>query len=254
MHYKELLTRFIQMSRTTLGENLVGVYLHGSLAMGCFHPAKSDIDLMLVVEAEPTDEEKLAFMQQVVTLNEEAPAKGLELSIVTREAVMPFRYPTPFVLHFSPMHLGWFQRDPQGYIQHMKGEDSDLAAHFVILHKHGVVLCGTPIADVFGPVPKAAYLDSIRQDVAGAAEDILEDPLYISLNLCRVAACVQDDLVLSKQEGGLWGLSHLPEEYHEWIQQALDCYASDQAMVIDENVARNFALSLLNLIQQAANV
>jgi hypothetical protein len=28
-----------------LKENLVGMYLHGSLAMDCFNPARSDIDL-----------------------------------------------------------------------------------------------------------------------------------------------------------------------------------------------------------------
>ncbi len=30
-----LLSRFVGMSREVLGENLTGVYLHGSAAMGC---------------------------------------------------------------------------------------------------------------------------------------------------------------------------------------------------------------------------
>ncbi|HJW82735.1 MAG TPA: hypothetical protein VJ754_00380, partial [Anaerolineae bacterium] len=33
---------------TILGENLVGVYLHGSLALGCFNPAQSGVDLLVV--------------------------------------------------------------------------------------------------------------------------------------------------------------------------------------------------------------
>ena len=168
MHYRDLLERFTTMSRRIFGDNLLGVYLHGSLAMGCFNPRKSDIDLMLVVDKEPSDEEKLAFMQQVAAMNEEAPAKGLELSIVTRAAVNPFRYPTPFVLHFSPMHLDWFRRDPNGYVQRMKGEDPDLAAHCTILLQYGKVLYGAPIPEIFGEVPKASYLDSIWQDVSGA--------------------------------------------------------------------------------------
>lgn len=252
MHpYQDLLDRFTRMSRSIFGQNLLGVYLHGSLAMGCFNPRKSDIDLMLVVEEEPSDEEKLAFMQQVVLINEEAPAKGLELSIVTRGAVKPFVYPTPFVLHFSPMHLGWFQRDPHGYVQHMKGEDADLAAHCTIIRKHGIVLDGPPVGEVFGEVPKAAYLDSIRQDVAGAAEDILTDPMYITLNLCRVAAYAREGLILSKQEGGLWGLARLPEEHHPLIRHALDCYASDQSMTADETAAVSFAEEMLRRIRQA---
>ena len=34
MSYDDLLLRFVQMSKDVLGENLVGIYLHGSAAMG----------------------------------------------------------------------------------------------------------------------------------------------------------------------------------------------------------------------------
>ena len=30
--------------------------------------------------------------------------------------------------------------------------------------------------------------------------------------------------VLSKLEGGQWGLANLPEEYHDLVKQALSCY------------------------------
>ena len=35
-----------------VGAELIGVYLHGSLAMGAFHPGRSDIDILAVC-AEP---------------------------------------------------------------------------------------------------------------------------------------------------------------------------------------------------------
>ena len=34
--------------RATVGPNLLGLYLHGSLAMGCFNPARSDLDLLVL--------------------------------------------------------------------------------------------------------------------------------------------------------------------------------------------------------------
>lgn len=243
--FDDLLTHFTHISQSIFGPNLTGVYLHGSLAMGCFNPQKSDLDLLLVVDEEPSDEAKLAFMEQVVLLNQEAPAKGLELSIVTKAAVKPFQYPTPFVLHFSPMHLGWFQQDPKGYVAHMKGNDPDLAAHCTILLQYGKVLYGAPIPEVFGEVPKTAYLDSIWQDISGAEEDILRDPMYITLNLCRVLAYVRQSRVLSKQEGGQWGLEHLPVQHHPLIQQALHCYATDIPMTADETAALSFAKDAL---------
>ena len=105
MHrYKTLLDRFTEESRNILGENMVGIYLHGSGAMGCFNPAKSDLDLLIVVENTMTDEIKRAYMDMVIRLNEEAPAKGLELSVLRRVACQNFVHPLPFELHFSIAH------------------------------------------------------------------------------------------------------------------------------------------------------
>ena len=105
MEYTGLLNEITDASQQIFGEKLAGVYLHGSIAMGCFNPEKSDIDLMFVIENELTDEEKLEFMNVVVKLNESAPKKGLELSVVKREVCQPFIYPTPFELHFSGITL-----------------------------------------------------------------------------------------------------------------------------------------------------
>jgi predicted nucleotidyltransferase len=38
------------MERRATEENLIGVYLHSSIAMGCFNPSRSDIDLLVVVK------------------------------------------------------------------------------------------------------------------------------------------------------------------------------------------------------------
>jgi streptomycin 3"-adenylyltransferase len=37
--------------------------------------------------------------------------------------------------------------------------------------------------------------------------------MYLILNLARVLAFMKDGLVLSKREGGEWGLKNLPEKY-----------------------------------------
>jgi streptomycin 3"-adenylyltransferase len=39
--------RVVEGFRVRLGEELIGVYLHGSLAMGCYRRAKSDLDLLI---------------------------------------------------------------------------------------------------------------------------------------------------------------------------------------------------------------
>lgn len=249
MEYTRLLNEITDASKQIFEEKLVGIYLHGSIAMGCFNPEKSDIDLLFVINKEITDEEKLEFMNVVVKLNENAPKKGLELSVVKQEVCQPFRYPTPFELHFSPMHLDWFKNDPKGYVENMKGIDKDLAAHLTVIREFGIVLYGAEIPDVFAEVPKEDYFDSIFEDIQAAKEDILSAPMYIVLNLCRVLAAIQDGVVLSKEQGGAWGLLHIAKEYHALIQSALDSYASDKEMIIDQENALQFAEYMLKMIE-----
>ena len=250
--YQELLDRFVKMSRETLGENLVGVYLHGSLAMGCFNPAKSDLDLLLVVEETIADDTKIRFMEQVVELNKEAPAKGIEMSIVKRIVCKPLAYPTPYELHFSIAHLERFYQSAQGYVDRFHGTDKDLAAHAAIINRYGMVLYGAPVEEVFGEVPKEIYADSIWYDVGSAEEEITENPVYLTLNLCRALAYLEADLVLSKEAGGTWALETeaVPERYHSCIRDALNCYKTDKVMQQDSTVLVSFAAHMVDNIRK----
>lgn len=251
MRYQHLLDQLIAAAKEIFGTQLTGIYLHGSLAMGCFHPGISDIDLIVVVEQPISDKHKLEFLTQVVALNRQAPAKGLEISIVRRRDCAPFCYPTPFVLHFSPMHLSGFLQDPYGYVNRMHGVDKDLAAHITMLHQYGMALYGEPISSVFAEVPREAYIDSIWHDIQHAVSDISDSPVYMILNLCRVLAFLREGLYLSKQSGGAWGLEHLPENCRSLVAEALTHYEGGQDMPVDQNRARQFAARLLGLIRQA---
>ena len=247
--YKDLLVRFVDLNKTILGENLVGVYLHGSSVMDCFNPKDSDLDLLIVVEDVIPDDVKMKYMDMVVLLNEEAPAKGIELSIVKKCVCNPFIYPTPFDLHFSITHLDWYKNSPEDYIQKMKGTDKDLAAHLTIINHRGKALYGQEIKDVFGKVSKQDYFDSIWFDIEGAQEDIRDNTMYITLNLARVLAYQKDNFILSKKEGGEWGLSNLPEKYYSLIISALEDYASGNPSQYNMELTAEYAEYMLGEIQ-----
>ncbi len=221
-----------------LGDDLTGVYAHGSMAFGCFDPAQSDMDFLVVVEAEPTGEQKRRLLETLLQLDAFAPAKGFEMSVVlARDCAAPV-HPIPFCLHYSNAHRAACQQDMAGYIRRMKGNDPDLAAHFTVTHAVGKAVWGKPVAEVFTPVPRAAYLSSIRADVADAVTDVQANPVYVILNLCRVLAAIREGAVLSKAQGGAWGLAHLPEEYHGVIRAALEAYQSGGECTVD---GRGFA-------------
>ena len=166
---------------------LVGVYLHGSAAMGCYHPSHSDLDLLVVVHQEPTATAKRQYLDEIVRLCAAAPAKGIEMSVVDEAICRHFRYPTPYLLHFSKMHLQAYRDDPSSYIRRMRGDDPDLAAHFTVVLQRGRVLYGKPIREVFAPVDPRFYWDSIWQDVRNVPADILEPVSYTHLTLPTIA-------------------------------------------------------------------
>lgn len=238
------------------GGNLVGVYVHGSVAFGCFLWENSDIDLLVVTKEAPPLSEKEAFLCALLKLDARCPKKGLEMSLVLEKDCRDFVYPTPFELHFSNAHkAGLFVGEADGagtygvqsghgsraerlvsaaavreYCRRMNGTDKDLAAHFTVLRAVGITLCGKEIAEVFGEVPCAAYLDSIREDVSGAEDEIAGNPVYVVLNLCRVLAFLKEGLVCSKEQGGQWALRNLPGDFagRAVVERAAECYRTGE--------------------------
>ncbi len=210
--------------RKILGENLTGLYLHGSIAFGCFSWDRSDIDLIAVVQTPPSLEEKIRLIQFILDLEEILPPKGLEMSVVLEKDCRKFSYPTFFVLHYSKAHRERCKRDLRQFCLSMHGTDWDLAAHFTVIRAVGICLWGKKIDEVFGPVPKSDFLDSLRRDLAESAEKNIDSPVSLILNYCRTLAFLQQGLIISKEQGGRWGINHLPDAFRPLIQAAWEDY------------------------------
>ncbi len=227
-----------------LGAQLVGIYVHGSLAFGCFNPRVSDVDFVVVVRGELSLREKKAMIRILLEVPD-APAKGFEMSVVQLAACQSFSYPTPFELHFSQLHLARCREDLEGFCKEMHGTDRDLAAHFTVIRHRGIVLYGAPIEAVFGPVPREAFWDSLMADSADALESVQKTPVYTVLNLCRLWAYKATEAVLSKSEGALWVLEQMDSPV---VQAALDAYENRGEMQVDTALLKSFCTMVLKEI------
>lgn len=248
MSVQELLQSIREGFETALGDQLTGIYVHGSLAFECFNPECSDVDLIVAVKAPLSFESKKQLLEWILRREQDAPEKGLEMSVVLDRYCRAFVHPCPFEFHYSKGHQAWAQRDPDDYCRSMNGTDPDLAAHFTVIHAVGITLCGLPVQELFGKVPACDYLSSLRYDVENAAEEIRTFPVYIILNLCRIAAYVQEGAVLSKKQGGEWGREHLPEKFHPLISNALDAYTADRPYQHNDEEEKDFVTYMHALI------
>lgn len=241
------LHRLTAILREHVGEALVGVYLHGSLAMECFNPRRSDIDVLVVVSTPLST----AFRRQLLgaLMRASGDPFPLEISILLHADLRRWKYPTPYLLHYSE---SWRERvaaflatpgiDDQDAAFH--GEDPDLAAHITVVNTRGVRLEGAPIADVFPPVPADDYKHSILLDLDWGMRRAREDPVYLVLNACRVLAFLQEGHVLSKLEGGAWGLGSLPRVFIPLLESALESYRGPADVAVDEDLLASFVIDV----------
>lgn len=220
MEMQHYLDDIVNVFTEEIDENLVGVYLHGSLAMGCFNPERSDVDLLVVVKEKLSDELKKALVKRLLELTSEK-HNQLEMSIILERYLKDFVYPTPFELHyFRPEYL-----TDESYICGGDGfTDPDLAGHMMVTYERGKTLYGQEVKKAFQQIEKKYYLASIYNDVKDARQGMIENPVYFTLNLCRVLYFIREEVVSSKREAGEWALMKLPEEFQDSVKQSLDHY------------------------------
>jgi predicted nucleotidyltransferase len=197
--------------RDLLGANLQGMYVYGSLAFGCYNPARSDIDVIVVTRR------RLA-VETIGPLS--ALLRGfrtLEISFLSRPSLVPWRYPTLLDYHFSETSE---VRDRL---------TTFLAGEIAPARARGVALVGPPPEEALPEVPASDYLDNIARDIRWARDRIDERPGYAVLNCCRALAYARTRAIYSKAEGAEWAVGELPERFRPLAEAALEAYRSDPA-------------------------
>lgn len=191
-----------------LGPNLVGLYVYGSLAFGCYNPARSDVDVLVVTRRRiaPETRDPLSTLLRSCT--------NLEITFFSRADLDPWRYPCPYDLHHSDSGA---KHD---------GIGADFAAEIGNARQAAVALVGPPPGDVFPVVPDEDYLDCVVRDIHWARARA-DEPGYIVLNCCRALAFARTRRVMSKADGAEWGIRELPEEFGPLVERALADYRSD---------------------------
>jgi predicted nucleotidyltransferase len=242
--------KFVHLFKDELRDNLSGIYLHGSLAMNCFNPKGSDIDFIVVVRDNLTRENERRIIQNVLDLhNEMINERGIEFSVILESNLKPFRYPTPFELHYSDLHRERYLMD--GSYKCGGAEDKDLASQLMVAYNRGKCLYGKSLDTICEPIKSKYYIDSIYHDVESAIQEVNDCPVYVVLNLCRVLYYLKEGQVSSKKEGGEWAIKSLSQDYQLLITKCLDNYASESdELKLDNRQLLLFATYMLEEIKQ----
>jgi predicted nucleotidyltransferase len=217
--------------RRIFGKDLVGFYLHGSLAMGCYNPRTSDVDFLAVVRRGLIASEKRAIIGFLADI----PEIRTEMSIVTVSNVSKFAYLTPYELHYNHDHREKYENGTFDFTAEQC--DEDLIMHFLAIRRRGICLYGTAIEAIFPEITREMCLPAIAREIDWINDrlDTLP-PTYTVLNPCRAVAFLREDKLMSKPEGGVWALVNFPPRFAATIRRALAVYAGNE---IDEPFAND---------------
>lgn len=209
-----------------LDDALVGIYVHGSLALGCFNPQRSDVDVLVVTRR--TIDERTQWQLAPVLLSSSTPRARprtapypLEISFLTEAQLRPWRYPTPYDVHFSESWRAWVEAGEWK----RGGEDHDLAAHIRVVRDAGIALLGPDPREVFPEVPDDDFEDSLLRDFDWSREQ--NRSLYSVLSGSRIWAALTEGGLHSKASGAEWALQRAPKEFGPLIDRALALYRGE---------------------------
>ena len=216
-------------SQRVLGENFVAFYLHGSLALGGFNPARSDVNIVAVTKQRMDREVKCTLVTLLLRLSK-MPCP-VSIHFLAEQDISPFQHPLPYDLYYNETLREQVQQalrnDAWTYWNDTVEYDPNLTIILTVLRLYGICLFGERPTTTLPNVPEHLFRDALVANVQKAQQHPLHDPISFVLNACRVAAYLHDHTILSKDAGGVWGLASLPEQYHPLIQQLLALYRGE---------------------------
>jgi len=190
----------------TLGDDLVGVYFVGSVALGGYVPGESDVDIVAVSDSALTDGQKHEVASAVVEASAGCPARGLELTVYRRDVVgsLPAgadfevnanggpRMPTVVHLDAAAEPGFWYVLDR------------------AIAHRSGLVVTGPPTDRIFADIPRHTLLDAMHESMTWHRQHEKAN-LYSVLNACRAWRFAEENVLGSKLAGADWARTRWPD-------------------------------------------
>lgn len=182
----KILASLTQGMTEILRDNLVGIYLMGSLSYGDFNSDNSDIDLVVLVK-DPLSPEQLEALKQLhlqVEASHKKWAKRIECSYVPREMlhqIQPPKKPRPYFGEGI-----FYPEAPYG---------NEWIINQYLLYKHGIPLVGPDFKTFVNPIDIEDVREACIRDLFEEWKAKMNDrewlsnshyQSYIVLNLCRI--------------------------------------------------------------------
>jgi hypothetical protein len=206
-----LLFMFTKM-QAILRDQLIGFYLYGSLSLGDFDPESSDVDFLVVITEDISEEmfERLHAMHAIIASSGLPYANYIEGSYIPLKSLR--RY-DPHNAHHATIGIDWPFR--------VAFHGSNWILERYIIREHGVVVYGPPPQTLIDPVAPEEMQAAVCEQLRDFWSSQLDGPEWLRprnyqafamLTLCRALYTLHQGMVSSKPQAALWA----QETYPQW--------------------------------------
>ena len=200
-----------------------GIYVHGSICLHDFVPGRSDVDVLVLSDAEMARSQRLALADALLALH--GRPRPIELSVARIEDAQ--RVPVLCQFHFSDM---WAPRyaahDESNPLLEGAFPDDDMPCHIRLARQSGLALFGPPPAALLPEIDDATFWRALTYDLDDLAP--LANPVYDALTLARVLSFARTRRVLTKRQAARWAEAAFPA-FAPILGEAVTAYESGRA-------------------------
>lgn len=210
----------LELLKTTLGSDLLGVYLYGSSLFGGLQ-RYSDIDLLVVINRNTTLDEKALLIESLLQISGiymKSVKLPLEVTFVEKAAVNPWRYPP----HFDFQYGEWLRTTfEEGTVEPWQtNEMQDLAIIVTQVLLKSQTLWGLEPDQLLAPVPCRDFMEAMLHDVDRLISELESDTRNVLLTFARIWSTLETNEIRSKPAAVDWVINHLSEDYQSVMKRA----------------------------------
>ena len=249
------INKVVNIWKKHLGDELIGVYLHGSIALDAFNPDSGDIDILVVVKDSIDIPVKLEIARDIIEIDKKP--CPLEMSAVKLSDARNWKTPGNCVFHYSDFWTEKYMErfsnpDADVYVVDHEFPDADVTSYIKLLKQCGIVLYGREIQKVFADISDEDFWVAISADIDDY--DFHDyDARYFSSNvliLGRILSFKKERRILSKYDGGIWMIDHVPEDLKYLPKLAMKIWFEGEKHLLPEEDLSRLRDYLVNEIKE----
>ncbi|MBX3710111.1 MAG: DUF4111 domain-containing protein [Gammaproteobacteria bacterium] len=216
------------------GNDLLGVYLYGSSIVGGLQKY-SDIDLFVVSRRATTHEEKAKLARcllQISGIYMKSAKLPIELTIVVKSEINPWRYPPRFDFQYGD----WLRTQFEGGNSEpwLTKEMPDLALLITQVLLASRTLMGGNPDQLLCKVPYQDFITATADALKNLISDLDSDTRNVLLTFARIWNTLETDTIRSKEMAADWAIHRISQKYRLVLERAKAIYKGEEKEYWDD--------------------